>query len=592
MEIMDKFTRLFDIIRYQNSNYPQPAALANKVNGKWREYSSSEVIQIMDQVSLGLMALGLKPGDKIANISPNRPEWNFIDLGVMQMGAVHVPIYPTITDADYKFILNHAEVKVLFVANSDLYSRIKLMEADLPLVQAIYTYDVVAGAKHWQEVVQMANNADEPTLRGYSDQVQSTDLATLIYTSGTTGTPKGVMLSHENIIANVKGSMERVPAIVGDKALSFLPLCHIYERMITYLYTSQGIQIYYAESMETIADNLKEIQPQVFASVPRLLEKVYDKIVAKGYDLTGIKKSLFFWALNLGLKYEFNRDLGFWYNFQLKLANKIIFSKWREALGNNIKAIVSGAAALQPRLARVFWAAGIPVVEGYGLTETSPVIAVGYIAKKQLQVGTVGPVLHNLEVKIAEDGEILVKGPSIMLGYYKAPDLTAEVIDTDGWLHTGDIGEFTRENYLKITDRKKEIFKTSGGKYIAPQSMENKFKESLLIEQIMVLGENQKYPSAFIVPSWDNLKTWCSRKDIAYTTDAEMIKNPEVIQKFQEEIDFYNQGFGQWERIKKFEIMPNSWGIDSGEMTPTLKLKRKIILNKYSEQYLRLYPSA
>ncbi len=592
MEIMDKYTRLFDIIRYQNANYSQPAALANKVNGKWKTYSSAEVIQIMDQVSLGLLSLGLKPGDKVANISQNRPEWNFIDLGVMQMGAIHVPIYPTITDADYKFILNHAEVSVIFVANSELYSRIKNMQADLPLVKEIYTYDIVDGAKHWQEVVKMANVDLESTLRSYTEQVQSTDLATLIYTSGTTGTPKGVMLSHENIIANVKGSIERVPAAVGDKALSFLPLCHIYERMITYLYTARGIQIYYAESMETIADNLKEIQPQVFATVPRLLEKVYDKIVAKGYDLTGIKKNLFFWALNLGLKYEFNKDIGFWYDFQLKLANKIIFSKWREALGNNIKAIVSGAAALQPRLARVFWAAGIPVVEGYGLTETSPVIAVGYIATKQLEVGTVGPVLNNLEVKIAEDGEILVKGPSIMMGYYKAPDLTAEVIDADGWLHTGDIGEITKDNYLKITDRKKEIFKTSGGKYIAPQSMENKFKESLLIEQIMVLGENQKYPAAFIVPSWDNLKSWCSRKNIEYTTDAEIIKNAEVIQKFQEEIDTYNQGFGQWERIKKFEIMPNSWGIESGEMTPTLKLKRKIILNKYSEQFSRLYPSA
>ncbi len=592
MEIMDKYTRLFDIIRYQNANYSQPAALANKVNGKWKTYSSAEVIQIMDQVSLGLLSLGLKPGDKVANISQNRPEWNFIDLGVMQMGAIHVPIYPTITDADYKFILNHAEVSVIFVANSELYSRIKNMQADLPLVKEIYTYDIVDGAKHWQEVVKMANVDLESTLRSYTEQVQSTDLATLIYTSGTTGTPKGVMLSHENIIANVKGSIERVPAAVGDKALSFLPLCHIYERMITYLYTARGIQIYYAESMETIADNLKEIQPQVFATVPRLLEKVYDKIVAKGYDLTGIKKNLFFWALNLGLKYEFNKDMGFWYDFQLKLANKIIFSKWREALGNNIKAIVSGAAALQPRLARVFWAAGIPVVEGYGLTETSPVIAVGYIATKQLEVGTVGPVLNNLEVKIAEDGEILVKGPSIMMGYYKAPDLTAEVIDADGWLHTGDIGEITKDNYLKITDRKKEIFKTSGGKYIAPQSMENKFKESLLIEQIMVLGENQKYPAAFIVPSWDNLKSWCSRKNIEYTTDAEIIKNAEVIQKFQEEIDTYNQGFGQWERIKKFEIMPNSWGIESGEMTPTLKLKRKIILNKYSEQFSRLYPSA
>jgi long-chain acyl-CoA synthetase len=540
-------------------------------------------------VSLGLLALGVEPGDKIANISNNRPEWNFLDFGMLQIGAVHVPIYPTITDEDYNYILNHAEVKYIFVSSAELYERIAKIAEKVPTVKAVYTFDQVAGAKHWSEVKQAGDGGDLKQVEALKANVKAEDLFTIIYTSGTTGFPKGVMLSHRNVASNVEASDKRVPCSPGDNALSFLPLCHIYERMLTYMMMYRSISIHYAESMETIGDNLKEIKPQVFSSVPRLLEKVYDKIVSKGHELTGVKKALFFWALNLGLRYEINGANGWWYETQLKLANKLIFSKWREALGGNVKAIVSGAAALQPRLARVFWSAQIPVLEGYGLTETSPVISVNYYATMQVEFGAVGPVLEGVEVKLAEDGEILCKGPNIMMGYYKRPELTEEVIDKDGWFHTGDIGTFTANGNLKITDRKKEIFKTSGGKYIAPQVMENKFKESLLIEQLIVCGESKNFPSALISPAWDNVKYWCEHHGIAFTTQAEVIKNPALLEKFQSEIDHYNEGFGQWEKIKKFKLLPTSWSVESGELTATMKLKRKVIMEKFKADYDSMY---
>jgi long-chain acyl-CoA synthetase len=524
--------------------------------------------------------MGIAKDDKVAIISPNRPEWNFIDFGIQQLGAVSVPIYPTVTEEDFKFIFNDADVKVIFVENEELYHKAKNASKDLP-IKEIFTFLPVSGAKHWSELKQLAVGEKPAQLDPYKEKVKGEDLVTLIYTSGTTGVPKGVMLTHNNLISNYKACIPLMPVTHEHRALSFLPMCHVYERMLVYLYMAVGVSVYYAESMDTIADNLKEVKPHIFTTVPRLLEKVYDKIVAKGRELTGVKKAMFFWALDLGLRFDMEGKNGWWYDLQLALANKLIFNKWREALGGNVVAIVSGSAALQPRLAKVFWAAKVRVMEGYGLTETSPVISVNRCDPKENKIGTVGPLLPGVEVKIAPDGEILTRGPHVMKGYYKKPEVTAEVIDSEGWFHTGDIGEFVDSKYLKITDRKKEIFKTSGGKYIAPQTIENKLKEFNLIEQVMVVGENQKFPGALIVPAFAGLKKWCEIKGISYSLDEKMIKEPLVIEKFQKEIDSINQNFAQYEKIKKFELLPKLWTIEAGELTPTLKVKRKAILARY-----------
>ncbi len=582
--------RLTDFYQKQLEDYPLEVCLAGKYHGKWKVFSTREVVEECRALGKGLLSMGFPKGSRIGLISNNRPEWNFADQAILLCGHVNIPIYPTITDDDYRYILAHAELKLLFVSTEELAQRIKGICVTMEHPPLIYTFDKVSGMNHWTEVKEMSVSISDEALEEVHQSVKSDDLATIIYTSGTTGNPKGVMLSHRNIVSNVIGSSPRVPCNQGERAVSFLPLCHIYERMIHYLMVERCISIWYAESMETIGDNIREVKPHVFSAVPRVLEKVYDKIIAKGHELTGIKKALFFWAVNLGLKYELEGKNGAWYEFQLKWANKLIFSKWREALGGETRAIVSGAAALQPRLARVFWAARIHVLEGYGLTETSPVIAVNYLKTKQVGFGTVGPVLENVEVKIAADGEILCKGPNLMLGYYREPELTAQVIDAEGWFHTGDIGEFTPENFLRITDRKKEMFKTSGGKYIAPQVMENKFKESLLIEQIMVVGEGKNYPSAIISPSWDNLQVWCKEHGIAYTNPVEMITRPDVLKKFEAEIEKYNRLFGQWEKIKRFELVPVSWTVESGELTPTMKLKRRAILARHQTEYEKLYP--
>jgi long-chain acyl-CoA synthetase len=582
-------TRLFDLLPYQLQKNPKEDCLANKVNGVWVKYSTQQVIDLVNKVSLGLLQAGIKKDDKIAVISPNRPEWNIIDLGVQQLGAVLVPIYPTVTEDDFKFIFNDAEVKIVFVENNELYTKAKHAAAGAPTVKEIYSFFEIPGVKNWKEITNAGANGKVADLEPYKAAVSSSDILTLIYTSGTTGTPKGVMMTHSNLISNYKACIPLMPVDSSHRALSFLPLCHIYERMLGYLYMAVGVSVYYAESMDTIADNLKEVKPHMFTTVPRLLEKVYDKIVAKGADLTGVKKALFFWALNLGLKYNIQGGNGFFYDIQLKLANKLIFSKWREALGGNIKAVVSGSAPLQPRLARVFWAAQIPVMEGYGLTETSPVISVNRCQPAENRIGTVGPLIDGVEVKIAADGEILTRGPHIMKGYYKRPDLTKEAIDEEGWFHTGDIGEFTEGKFLKITDRKKEMFKTSGGKYVAPQLIENKFKESRFIEQIMVVGDGQKFPGALIVPAFDVLKKWCELKAIPYTNDADMIKNKVIIERIQKEIDELNEHFAQYEKIKKFVLMPRLWSINEGELTPTLKVKRKIIAAKSKDLIEGMY---
>ena len=582
-------TRVFDLIPYQLTQFPQEVMFSMKTDGKWKGISTQEVKDMVDQLSLGFLALGLKKDDKVAIISNNRIEWNLIDYAVQQLGVVSVPMYPTITEEDYNYILQDAGAKLVFVSNEDLLGKVTRATKDINSIEGIYTFETIAGAKHWTEVKKLGEDKDVSVLDSHKANVKPDDLLTLIYTSGTTGKPKGVMLSHNNLISNFKASQPLMPVNNTHRALSFLPLCHVYERMLNYLYVYCGLSIYYAESLETISDNLKEVHPHIFVTVPRLLEKVYDKIHAKGSELTGVKKAMFFWALNLGLRYELSHDLGWWYNFQLKLANKLIFNKWRDALGGQVLAVVSGGAALQPRLARVFWAAQIPILEGYGLTETSPTIAVNRCNIYEARVGTVGPLISGVEVKIAEDGEILTRGPHIMKGYYNKPELTAEVIDKDGWFHTGDIGEFVESKFLKITDRKKEMFKTSGGKYIAPQSMENKFKESRYIEQIMVLGDGCKYASALIVPAFDSVKSWCKIKNIDYTNDEEMLKHPKVVDKFQREMDEVNESFAQYEKIKRFTLLTKIWSVDGGELTAKLSLKRKVIAQKYADSIEKMY---
>ncbi|MDI9867329.1 long-chain fatty acid--CoA ligase [Flectobacillus sp. DC10W] len=582
-------TRVFDLLETCVKPLNKEDVFACKIQGNWRKYGAQEVIDTVNKISLGLLKLGVKPNDKIALISNNRPEWNFVELGIQQIGAVSVPMYPTITIEDYHYIFSDADIKMIFVSDENLLKKSTEASKGLDSVEAIYTFDKIAGAKHWTEVLEIAQNDDLASLEAHKSAVLPDDLLTLIYTSGTTGKPKGVMLTHNNIIANVEGLIKgkHLELEAGDKALSFLPLCHIYERTDIYVFLRYGVSVYYAESMDTIADNLKEVKPHVFATVPRLLEKVYDKIVAKGYELTGVKKSLFFWALNLGLKYDPMKEMGLVYDIQLKIARKLIFSKWQEALGGNIKFIASGSAALQPRLSRVFWAAGVPIVEGYGLTETSPVISSSIIT--DFRIGCVGTVLPNVQVKIAEDGEILVKGPSIMKGYYNKPELTNEVIDSEGWFHTGDIGEFAEGRYLKITDRKKEIFKTSGGKYVAPQLLENKLKESIFVEQAIVVGEGEKFPSALLVPEFNALKEWCVRHEVPCGSNDEMVKQPKVLEKFDEEVKHLMNNVAKYEQVKKVVLLTKLFSIDSGELTPTLKLRRKVIHSKYQQEILSMY---
>lgn len=583
-----ELSRIIDILPYINQKYNRADVLNAKTKGTWQSWSIGEMCKVADELSFGLMNAGIGPDDKVAIVSPNRPEWVLADFGIAQIGAVSVPIYPTMSAADTEFILNDAGVKIVFVADRDLYEKINTINSNTPSVQHIFTFDALSEARHWSEMITDGkNNPQTEKLSALKANVKPDDLLTLIYTSGTTGTPKGVMLTHRNLISNVTGAQEVCPVNNTHKVLSFLPLSHIFERMLTYLYLYVGAGIYYAESLDTIGDNLKEVKPFAFSTVPRLLEKVYDKIVAKGSELSGIKRKLFFWALDLGHRYELDGKNGWWYEQQLKIANKLIFSKWREALGGNVGVIVSGAAALQPRLGRVFTAAGINVLEGYGLTETSPVITVNRLDKGMRGFGSVGVTIRDVEVKIAEDGEILCKGPNVMKGYYKRQDATDEVMK-DGWFHTGDIGKFDN-GLLFITDRKKEMFKTSGGKYIAPQPMENKFKESSFIEQIMVIGENRKHPAALIVPAFPALLVKLHAEGISEKNQDSLIKHPRVAEIIQSEVDRLNANFGSYEGVKKFALLAKEWSVDGGEMTPKLSLKRRVIMEKYAAEIERIY---
>lgn len=590
---MTDVKRLFDFPYYQLEKFPLDAALVSKVNGSWIKTSTQEYIDKANAISRGLIHLGVQANDKVAIISmTNRTEWNICDIGILQIGAQDIPIYPTISEDDYAYVLNHSESKYCFVSCSEVLEKLESIRDQVPHLKGVYSFDEIVNVPNWNEVLKIGSDhhelQKEVDLR--KETVQEDDLATIIYTSGTTGQPKGVMLTHKNIASNAKYSQQRLPIELGQsKALSFLPVCHIYERMLLYMYQYCGVSIHFAESLETISENLKEIHPDVMTAVPRLLEKVYDKIIAKGTDLTGIKKKLFFWAVDLGLKWEPYGENGAWYEFKLKIARKLIFSKWQEALGGNLKAIASGSAALQPRLARVFNAAGCPVMEGYGLTETSPVVSVNDIRNNGFRIGTVGKALPETEVIIAEDGEILIKGPQVMQGYYKDPDQTADVLK-NGYFHTGDIGEIDADGFLKITDRKKSMFKTSGGKYVAPQLIENAMKQSRFIEQILVVGDGEKMPAALIQPNWEFVADWSDRKEKGISKDPRLAyKDETLIKRIQKEVDKYNERFGKWEKIKRFELTPDIWTIEDGHLTPTMKMKRKVIKEKYLDLYNKIY---
>ena len=587
---MQTVTRLFDFPYYQQQNYKLPAAFAMKVGGTWESITTDEYIDKANAISRGLLRMGVKPNDKIAVISmTNRTEWNIMDIGILQIGAQNVPIYPTISEEDYEYVLNHSGAKYCFVSCDEVLQKILAISGNVKKLEDVFSFDELKNCNHWSEVLEKGkDNSNQDEVEALKAAVKPDDLATLIYTSGTTGRPKGVMLSHNNIVSNVVASKVRVPFASGAKALSFLPVCHIFERMILYLYQYCGIQVYFAEGLDKISDNIKEVKPTVMTVVPRLLEKVYDAIIAKGADLTGIKKNLFFWAVGLGLKFEPYKVNGWWYEKRLGLARKLIFSKWQEALGGNLEMMVSGSAALQPRLARVFAAAGMPVMEGYGLTETSPVISVNDERNNGWKIGTVGKIIQDVEVRIADDGEILCKGPNVMQGYYKDPEKTAQVLK-DGYFHTGDIGEIDPEGFLKITDRKKEMFKTSGGKYVAPQLLENRFKQSRFIEQIMVVGEGEKMPAALIQPNFEFLSTWAEEHDITLGTNTDICSNETIISRIQEEVDDANEDFAKWEKVKQFRLTPDVWSIEEGHLTPTMKLRRKIVKEKYMKLYNDIY---
>lgn len=588
---MTEVTRLFDFPYYQLKHKPNAKALVTKYNGNWEAISTQEYIDKANAMSRALLRLGIQKDNKIAVISTtNRTEWNIMDIGILQLGAQNIPIYPTICAEDYEYVLNHSESIYCFVSDVEVLEKVRKVQANTG-IKEVYSFDRIEGCKHYSELFEIGKDeSNQPEVEARKDAVKPNDLATIIYTSGTTGRPKGVMLSHWNITSNALDSSPRVPLVKGEnRILSFLPICHIFERVLIYVYQYAGTSIYFAEGIDKIGDNAKEVKPNLMSVVPRLLEKVFDKIMLKGEELSGIKKGLFFWAVRLGERWEPYGANGTWYEFQLKIANKLIFSKWREALGGELGTMVSGSAALQPRLARVFGAANMRVMEGYGLTETSPVVTVGLYKDKMYKVGTVGKPIDNVEVKIADDGELLIKGPNVMMGYYKDPEKTASVMTGD-YFHTGDKGEIDSDGFLKITGRKKEMFKTSGGKYVIPPLLENEMKQSLFIEQIMVVGEGEKMPAALIQPNFDFIRDWIElKKHDVGTSDTEIANSEIVINRIQEEVDKYNKNFGKWEQIKRFELTPDVWSIDGGHLTPTMKMKRAIIKGLYQDLYDKIY---
>ncbi len=584
---MAELKRLFDLISFQKENYPIKNCVSDKKNGLWVSYSTEEVQSIVDRFSLGLLKLGVNPGDKLAIISPNRTEWNFVDLGILQAGGIDVPIYPNISVEEYEYILKDAEVKYAFVANLDLYQKISSIKHKVKSLIDIYTLDKLEGRKHWEEISELADESQRERLNQIKDKIQWNDLATIIYTSGTTGIQKGVMLSHGNILSNVNSIQQIMPINNSHRVISFLPICHIFERTAVYYYMKIGAAIYYAESIEKVGDNLKEIKPNYFTTVPRLLEKIYDKIMEKGRDLKQPKQAIFGWAVNLANHYHPQGKTNLFYDVRLWVARKIVFSKWLEALGGEVKGIISGAAALQPRLGRIFTAAGVNIVEGYGLTETSPVITCNRF--KDYYIGTVGLPIPDVQIKLADSGEILTKSSSVMLGYYNKPEATKEAVDEEGWFHTGDIGVLVNDKYLKITDRLKEIFKTSGGKFITPLPIENKMKESLFIRNIIVIGENEKFCAALVVQEFDFIEKWCEKKSVKDYLETGMTCHEVVKERIWKEIQHYNKRFSHIEQVKKYELVDKDWTVDTGELTPTLKLKRRVIMKNYEKLIEKIY---
>jgi long-chain acyl-CoA synthetase len=580
-----EITRTFDIIDLNVEKYPRKDMYGGKQDMEWKTFSTEEVRDNINWVSYGLLAMGYKKGDKIATISGNKPEWNFVDMGLAQAGLIHVPIYPTISTEEYGYILEHSEVKAIILGNKGIFNKVKPIAERLNLLNDIFSFDPVDGVMPFSEITETGKkNAEKfSTLVAETKKsIKSEDLVTIIYTSGTTGNSKGVMLSHKNLVSNAISTSTAHHLGYGNRAMSFLPLCHVYERMMNYHFQYKGISVYYVENMGTVSEAVKEVKPHLMNTVPRLLEKIYDNILGKGRELPWIKKTIFFWAVTLGLKYKLHKNSSF-YKFRLNIARKLIFSKWQEALGGELQVIVSGGAALQSRLEKIFWAAGLPVIQGYGLTETSPVIAVNPLRIPEIRFGTVGPVIENVEVKIADDGEILCRGVNVMMGYYKAPQLTAEVIDKEGWFYTGDIGVFEEGKWLKITDRKKEMFKLSAGKYIAPQVIENKLKESFFIEQAMVIGENEKFASALLSPNFVFLHDWCSEHKIHFRDNSDLIELPEVIERFSREVKEVNKSLGEHEVIKRFRLVTEEWTPQTGELSPTLKLRRNYLTEKYKD---------
>jgi len=581
-----KLTQTFHILDHLKQNLDKPDIFVAKREGLWVKFSVDEYIENARFFAKGLLSMGFKKGDKIATVSNNRPEWNFVDMGMALIGVIHVPIYPTISDDEYRFILTHSDAKWLMVSDSGLYTRLKPIADEIPSIEAIYSFNNIDKVPNWSDVVNLGIEKKVSLKQEFiarKESIQPNDIASIIYTSGTTGSPKGVLLSHQNIMSNVEGVYDLFPIEPADRALSFLPLCHVFERIANYLFQSRGCSIYYAENLGTISNNMVEVQATVFATVPRVIERIYDRIISKGDDLRGLKKLIFFWALSLGEHYPVTGKHTLWYRIKLKIARRLVFSKWQKAFGGQLKLAISGGAALQPRLSRLFFAAGIPLMEGYGLTETAPVIAVNHLNQPDsLMIGTVGPVLHNVEVKIDDDGEILTKGPCVMSGYYKNPEATNEVIDDEGWFHTGDIGQLINGKFVKITDRKKEMFKLSSGKYIAPQAIENLLKESMFIEQAMVVGDQEKFASALISPNFDHLHIWAHMHKIHFRDNKALVEDPKVIAQFQKEVKRVNKLTGKHEELNRFRLVCEPWTATSGELSPTLKLRRRVLYKKYA----------
>lgn len=587
--------RTFDILDNCMKNFPRPDAVCGKQGGKWIKYSTEQYARKSELLAYGLMAHGMQRGDRVATVSGNRPEWSFVDMGLALSGAVHVPIYPTIGEEEYRFILTHSGTRFLFVSDENLYAKLAPIVDEINSLEAVFTFNEIKGTTNFSDLIADGEKSEDQ-FRPIIDQLKNTidedEVVTLIYTSGTTGIPKGVQLTHRNLVSNFVEHSNNHLMGADHRVISFLPLCHVYERSMNYHFQYKGMGVYYVETLAQIMPAVKEIRPHMFNAVPRLLERIYDGIMSKGEKLEGFKRKVFFWAVDLGDRFSYQKKYRFWYNIKLAIADALVFSKWREGMGGNLQIIVSGGASLQPRIARVFGAAKIKTLEGYGLTETSPVIAVSNFTTREMMIGTNGPVLPGVDLKFAEDGEILVKGPNVMKGYYKAPELTREVIDEEGWFHTGDVGILVDDKYLKITDRKKEIFKLSGGKYIAPQMIENKFKESLFIEQMMVVGANEKFASALVSPNFEFLHDWCSERNIHFRDHADLIRQKEVLAIFRKEVQEVNKTLGQHEEIKRFKLVPDSWSPQTGELSQTLKLKRKVVAAKYQSLIDSIYRSS